>query len=584
MTSPGRAARRWPRATRSLSARFLAIAVGGVLAPLILVGVWLTRSAERAGTTLLQGQLADAGRVLAARFDSRWVMRNGELQLLASNSSAVALMTGGPLAAADSAYLRDMIAGLQPAIIEVVYRDAAGRVRWSSAADGNGASTSRPFSPDPSFTSTQAARSFTVRRAVVDSGGEVGTVSARIRLSSVLPLDSAPLAVPSGTITIMADAQRLWSSAPDTIDVTAASIPLGWAVDRRVLSLPSIELIVAAPSTAFVAPFKQVTSIGLLVLAGVAVIVLLFTVVLTRRVTRSLARLADAAAAVSAGDLNRSVTIDSDDEIGQLAAAFNSMSSSLRHTLSELSQQRALAAVGEFATTLSHEVRNSLTAVRVDLQHVARHLPRTEPQGVLVGRALDSVRRLDGTVTSALRVARSGTMPMRVVSLADVIDQAVAVSAPIFAERDVILERPSMAMPILLHGDAAALEQLFVNLLLNAAQAMERGGTATIRARSEANDPALIHIEIADTGDGMPLEYVGNPDQRFRSTKPYGTGLGLPLAQRIAQMHGGTLTIHSHHGTGTTIVVTLPIHRAGQQRANSADPAHQIEITDGAVP
>ncbi len=563
MTVPGAA----PYLPRSLAARFLAIALGGVLLPLALVGLWLSRSAERAGITLLRTQLSDAAEVLTNRVSARWVLRDGDLQLLARNSSAVALLRGRELTDADRTYLRDVVRGMAPAVTEVTYRDAAGEVRWTSTDAG--AVNGSPGASDYSRGWEQGGRLFAVERPVTDGaavgGAPVGTVRAYVRLSSVLPLDSAPVLVPSSAITVLADSQRVWSSAPDTIDLMARPAPVGWAVERRVIEPAGLTIAVAAPIVSFVAPFTRVTRVGLTVLALVAVIALLLTIVLTTRVTRSLERLVVAAAAVSSGDLQRTVDVDGIDEIGRLARAFNSMTLSLRSTLAQLSEQRALAAVGEFAATLSHEVRNSLTAIRVDLQHASRYVPRTDSGGMLVGRALDSVHRLDATVTSALRVARGGAVPMEPVSIASVLERAIAVSAPVFAEREVTLEYDETAAPAVLPGDAAALEQLFVNLLLNAAQALERGGRVALQVStragvSDTRDDVVeqVVVRIADNGPGMPSTAAPTGQVVFRTTKPYGTGLGLPIARRLAEMHSGTLMISDAEGGGTEVIVLLP--------------------------
>jgi len=559
-----------PYVPRSLAARFLAIALGGVLLPLALVGLWLSRSAERAGITLLRTQLSDAAEVLTNRVSARWVLRDGDLQLLARNSSAVALLRGRELSDADRAYLREVVRGMAPALTEVTYRDAAGEVRWASTDAG--AMVGSPGTSDYSRGWEQGGRLFAVERAVTDGGTDggppVGTVRAYVRLSSVLPLDSAPVLVPSAAITILADSQRVWSSAPDTIDLTARPAPVGWAVEQRVIEPAGLTLVVAAPMVSFVAPFTRVARVGLTVLALVAVIALLLTIVLTTRVTRSLERLVVAAAAVSSGDLQRTVDVDGIDEIGRLARAFNAMTLSLRSTLAQLSEQRALAAVGEFAATLSHEVRNSLTAIRVDLQHASRYVPRTDSGGMLVGRALDSVHRLDATVTSALRVARGGAVPMLAMSLDDVLERAIRVSAPAFEERDVSLACDLGPTNATLLGDAAALEQLFVNLLLNAAQALEPGGRvrlqASVRDTADTIDGAereTIVVHVTDNGPGMPTNGLLPNQTPFRSTKPYGTGLGLPIARRLAEMHGGTLNIISAAGSGTKVEVRLPLLR-----------------------
>src|SRR5205085_11899773 len=137
----------------------------------------------------------------------------------------------------------------------------------------------------------------------------------------------------------------------------------------------------------------------------------------------------------------RSVDATGDDEVARLASSFNAMTQSLQRTVAELSRQRAMAAVGEFAASMAHDVRNSLTAIRVDLQHALRHLPSEDPGAKLGARALDSVRRLDATVTAALGVARGGRVDKSAVHLGKVIERAVAAAEPSFAERGAVLER-----------------------------------------------------------------------------------------------------------------------------------------------
>jgi signal transduction histidine kinase len=318
-----------------------------------------------------------------------------------------------------------------------------------------------------------------------------------------------------------------------------------------------MQLALAAESAPYVTPFEHAARTGLGLLMSVALVALMVSIALTTRMTRSLERLSEAAGAVAAGNLDRSVHESNDDEIGRLATAFNAMTESLRRTLAELSQQRALAAVGEFAATLSHEVRNALTAIRVDLQHARRHLPVDNVGTSLVTRTLESVRRLDSTVTSALRVARSGQIAMSRVELGPVLLRAMQAAESSFTERGATLE--PLANPIedvMVIGDGAALEQLFMNLLLNAGQALTAGGRAHLEWE-RANGSVVV--KVIDTGGGIAEEKLQLLGQPFQSSKPYGTGLGLPIARRIAAAHGGELLLESDGQVGTSAIVRLPL-------------------------
>jgi signal transduction histidine kinase len=288
----------------------------------------------------------------------------------------------------------------------------------------------------------------------------------------------------------------------------------------------------------------------------VALVALVLSVVLTRRVTRSLEQLADAATAVAAGDLQRTVRESGDDEVGRVARAFNAMTESLRRSLGELSDQRALAAVGEFAASLSHEVRNSLTAVGVDLQHATRRLPDDSAGRPLVTRALESVRRLDATVSSALRVARSGQVAKCRVDLQAVLHRAIQSAEPSFLFHHALLDPLDQHRTVFVDGDTGALEQLFLNLLINAAQASPSG--ARVRVEIHPGE-SHVAVRVTDRGAGIPSEVSTQLGTLMRSTKPYGSGLGLPIARRIAMAHGGDITFEATPERGTTAVVSLPL-------------------------
>jgi signal transduction histidine kinase len=296
-----------------------------------------------------------------------------------------------------------------------------------------------------------------------------------------------------------------------------------------------MDLVLAAPVTPFTEPFQQAARRNLWILAIVALAVFALATLLTRRTTRALVRLAAAAEAVSEGDLDRRVEDAPGDEVGRVARAFNSMTESLRRTLRELSQRQALAAVGEFAASLAHEVRNPLTSIRVDLQRVEEKLPDESDARDLLGRALSEIERVDRSVTGALRVARSGSVTLEPVDIRQPLEAAIHSAEPeLEAHGATLAVEPAGADPLWVKGDAPALEQLFLNLLLG------------------------VSISVRDTGRGIPLENIERIFEPFYSTRPEGTGLGLAIAQRIATAHGGELEIVSTPGAGTTVRLRLP--------------------------
>ncbi|HWJ13468.1 MAG TPA: HAMP domain-containing sensor histidine kinase [Gemmatimonadaceae bacterium] len=542
---------------RTLAGRFLSIVVLGALLPLALVGLWLTRSAERSGIELLRGQLDHAADAIAATIEQRWTLREGELRLLASNTAAISVLRGDALAADERAYLQQTAMSLASSIPVFEYRDLGGGTRWRFE---------RPRSTDSRsevIVAQASVRAFDVELPVESDGKTIGTLRARVSVSSVLAPVIGQALIPGASLAIADTSGAALVNNGDSAGAPSPAVAPPVRIERvsRSVRGAPLRIIVAAPVAPYVQPFERAARSGLGVLMAVALIALLTSWFVTSRVTQSLEELSNAATAVAAGDLDRTVHEPEEHEVGRLARAFNHMTESLRRTLAELSKQRSLAAVGEFAASLSHEVRNSLTAVRVDLQHARRHLPEGEPGSQLVARALESVRRLDATVSGALRVARSGQVTKSRVDLNEVLHRAMRSAEPSFVERAALLEPLAAEPRIAVDGDAAALEQLFLNLLINAAQASPPGSHARIELDSSPKDATIRIVDAGRGVDDAVLATVGAP---FQTTKENGTGLGLPIARRIALAHGGDLTLESGGGRGgggggTVAVVRLPL-------------------------
>ena len=529
----------------TLGARFLLLVVLGVLLPLGIVGLWLTRSAERAGRAMLQAQLDGDADALLAKSSVQWSLRDGELQLVAQNSVARALLAGKPITSGDSLYLDQLREATRSSIAAFALRNRTGMLVWTTDVRANATSRRRDSRSERS-----SADLLNITRPVLLDGQSIGELSASVRLSSVIPLDSSVSKLPGSALVIRDSAQLLWSTNATTPTTTDERASDAWASSARRLAPLALDMTLAAPTGPYVLPFERAARRGLTVLVLVALVALIIAVLLTSRLTRSLHALAKAAGQVADGMLDQRVGHISD--VGDVAVAFNRMTASLQHSVLELTQQRSLVAVGEFAASLSHEVRNSLTAVRIDLQHANRLLVTTDAvtdatthamtnaAAPLVARALSSVRRLDTTVTSALRVARSGHVERTTVRLDEIMQRAMRSADGTFAERGATLLPIESAVSSTVFADAGALEQMFLNVLLNAAQSLSAGGHATVRA---ATDASLATISITDTGSGVSpadLSAIGTP---FFSSKPNGTGLGLPLARRIAEAHGGMLQI-----------------------------------------
>ena len=530
-----------------LRARIMAIVIGGAILPLALIGAWLTASAARSGRALLESELDSSLAEVSQRMTDRWQYREAELGLLANNEPVHRLLASTASDTGAMAYLRELARTLRPSVREFSYRDMRGSVRWSS--EGTLAPADQPGPERRAVGGFDDNDAILVRRPVLDAAGaRVGLVEARVLLSAILPTDSLRLIVAGAALAIHNRESDEWIGGAMPND--ASLVATGRALDR-----PPLDLRLAASDARYVQPFAHAARLGFVSLLIVATVALGLTAFLSRRLTRALEELVDAAGAVSSGDLERSVPRHSDDEVGRLAAAFNAMTVSLRRTLGELSQREALAAVGRFAATMSHEVRNALTSVRLDVQRLHERVPEPETRA-LAKRVLRNVHRLDSIVTGSLRVARTNPETMRSIVVEGVVRAAITAAEPAFLENsaEVRLDVREGDSPRV-RGDAGALEQLFLNLLMNSAQAMPNGGLARITIA--ALEPVVV-VRIADSGCGIQPDRLARLGELFSSSKPDGTGLGFPIARQIAIAHGGEVGVVATGDTGTIVEVMLP--------------------------
>jgi two-component system, NtrC family, sensor histidine kinase HydH len=201
-------------------------------------------------------------------------------------------------------------------------------------------------------------------------------------------------------------------------------------------------------------------------------------------------------------------------------------------------------------------VRNTLTPVQVDLERAEERLADDERTRALVVRALSQVRRLEGSVAGALAIARSGRVAHRRIDLQEVLRTAGDRASTAFRATESALILPDDSSPLWVDGDPDALCHLFLNLFLNAGQALGAGGRAVVCA---SRGDRVVTVAINDDGRGIARDDLRRIPEAFFSTREGGTGLGLPIAQQIAAAHRGTLAVESREGLGTVVRVELPM-------------------------
>jgi signal transduction histidine kinase len=571
--SPNSAGARTP--ALSFRTRILLLVLLVSVVPLVLLGLWQARTTARSGEELLRSRLDDVLADATTVVTQRWVTLRSQVLFLAEDPEVQATLSSESTFVAgngsneSSSAENDVVPvslgarfeAMDPAVARATVSRANGEPVWR--LDRSGAWVA---------TAGSAASLLEIEMLIHArlDGRALGVLSIGLEGRALLPAGSTPPAAAGMVLALLdSDGLPVTATAVDPAVLQGERFQWGgdeWFSARRTVNEPPVTIVVAAPLGPFAAPFREAARRGIWLLVVVALLGLGAAVVLTTRMTRSLQRLSLAAEEVSRGDLEQHVVVGGGGEVARVATAFNSMTASLRRTLAELSNRESLAAVGEFASTLAHEIRNPLTAVQIDLQYVEDELPPGSPLRQPQRKALAEVRRLDATVSDALRVARSGRVDPRPIDLRLPVEAAAAAAAPGFDSRATTLELVLPEEPVWVNGDHNALEQLFLNLMRNAAEALLEGGTATVAIQPSADSVAVL---ISDTGKGMSEAVRSRVFEPLFSTRREGTGLGLPIARRLAVAHGGEIQIDSEEGKGTSATVTLPLQDPDEVRLAS---------------
>jgi signal transduction histidine kinase len=228
----------------------------------------------------------------------------------------------------------------------------------------------------------------------------------------------------------------------------------------------------------------------------------------------------------------------------------------LRATRETLSSREQLAAVGELAAVVAHEVRNPLAILGNAVAGLRKASIAPTDRATLLEIIDSEATRLNRIVTDLLSFSRPVTLQRGHVQLNELIDRALKL---VSTRAEVNVDQQMLLPGARVWADSNLLRQVFDNLIDNAIQAMESGGTLTVRVRSTADaEDEGIAVDIIDTGEGMDAAVRGRAKDPFFTTRPSGTGLGLAIVDRIVDAHGGRLEIDSRAGEGTKVTVHLP--------------------------
>jgi signal transduction histidine kinase len=420
----------------------------------------------------------------------------------------------------------------------------------------------------------------------------IRTVSARLGrngLTSVMSTADGSLVYDAGC-TIRSSQVPHELEADIGAQVVAAGAEAGTGLGRlRVLDLPAAEdtrerfvalapavrpqwtAVVAVDVDEFAAPFAAVRTQYLLVMIGLITLAMLLVLRFMRNDMRRLTAISNAADAIGHGRFDVWLPPPTSDEVGRVSLALGRMVNRLSSTLHQMEISRAMAAVGELATYLSHEIRNPLSSIRLNLQMLRRDLEAgTVPEDgeELVTLCLDELQRLDDVVKTVLDVGR--TMPAGQGGSCDAhsaLAEVIRVMDPKFAEHRIDVELRLGSTESRIAMDGRQFKSIVINLLLNSVDALADAPEKRIGITTELYDPgveeAYLELTLTDSGPGVPAHLRERIFEPFFTTKASGNGIGLATALRMVQECGGLLRCSKAPGWtgGAEFVLQVPLVR-----------------------
>ena len=305
-------------------------------------------------------------------------------------------------------------------------------------------------------------------------------------------------------------------------------------------------------------------------LTTIAAIILGFLSV--QRFTRPLVELVKGARGYAKGNLDHRIKIKRQDEIAELAGEFNSMASSLLKFQNDLKKMTRLAALSRFASMISHEIKNPLNSMNINMQILKRLFHREDIPADKKLKYLDvlssEISRINDLVNNFLAISRPPELNLQLSDIHEILDDVTLIQEAHAITEGVTIQKQYVAGEVLGMYDYNQLKQVFHNIIVNAIDAMKEGGNLTISTHvfenskgSKSEENSYINIKFDDTGIGMSPNILKDVFEFYYTTKPTGTGLGLAIAKQIVEGHKGKIYIESEEGKGTSVYIELLVKK-----------------------
>lgn len=254
------------------------------------------------------------------------------------------------------------------------------------------------------------------------------------------------------------------------------------------------------------------------------------------------------------------------DEFGELAEAFNEMAGSLKEQIQKMRRTEQMVVVGELAAGLAHEIKNPMAGIKVAMSVLSDESYISSEDKAVLQKVVAEITQLEGLMKNFLNFAKPQKPRLEPVNVNQLVNTTITFHLKHRAggaggTRAIEIKKELGELPPT-QADPTQLQQVFLNLFLNALHAMPRGGELGIRTSLE-EDGKSIRIEVSDTGNGIREDLINKVFQPFFTTKPKGTGLGLAISRQMIEQHDGTISVANRPDGGVLFTILLPVKAEG---------------------
>lgn len=286
----------------------------------------------------------------------------------------------------------------------------------------------------------------------------------------------------------------------------------------------------------------------------------MFGYVFISGLTRPVSVLLESCRKLKGGDLDHRV-VELKDEFGELADSFNEMADSLKEQMAKRQRSEQMAICGELAAGLTHEIKNPLAGIKAAVQILDRKAKLSEKERGIPKRITREIGRLETLINSFLNFAKPPKPRLAKVNVNRMVDAILSfhVKSQSIQPNDrngILITKDFQSLPETM-ADPVQLQQIVLNIVLNAVDSMPDGGTLNVRTSFDGGRRS-IGIEVTDTGRGISPEHAEKIFEPFFTTKPKGNGLGLAVSKRLLEQHGGSISVVGNSPGGSMFRICLP--------------------------